>query len=175
MGGDSCLPRLLCCVCFMCGGWRWSQRLGLHLFAFLWLPLLAGLATAAVSMGKVQGVAGHMTVWSHDCSPEPFRLDGSDPPPPCFPGVYQPNRLRRHRSTGSSMRRWWSRPRREVGTTHPRMCAPTPRLTRGRVFAELKEAQRRKKQLQDRCKLEESIGCAVQTWNQDILPHWSSV
>lgn len=41
--------------------------------------------------------------------------------------------------------------------------------------AELKEAQRRKKQLEDRCKLEESIGTAAQTWNQDILPNWSTV
>ncbi|XP_039896757.1 TBC1 domain family member 14 isoform X2 [Simochromis diagramma] len=40
---------------------------------------------------------------------------------------------------------------------------------------ELKEAQRRKKQLEDRCKLEESIGTAAQTWNQDILPNWSTV
>ncbi|XP_069015221.1 LOW QUALITY PROTEIN: TBC1 domain family member 14 [Embiotoca jacksoni] len=40
---------------------------------------------------------------------------------------------------------------------------------------ELKEAQKRKKQLEDRCKLEESIGSAAQTWNQDILPNWSTV
>ncbi|XP_036968077.1 TBC1 domain family member 14 isoform X1 [Acanthopagrus latus] len=40
---------------------------------------------------------------------------------------------------------------------------------------ELKEAQKRKKQLEDRCKLEESIGTAAQTWNQDILPNWSTV
>lgn len=52
---------------------------------------------------------------------------------------------------------------------------PCLRLTSGRLFAELKEAQKRKKQLEDRCKLEESIGSAVQTWNQDILPHWSSM
>ncbi|KAF0038980.1 hypothetical protein F2P81_009464 [Scophthalmus maximus] len=40
---------------------------------------------------------------------------------------------------------------------------------------ELKEAQRRKKQLEDRCKLEESIGTAAQTWNQEILPNWSTL
>ncbi|XP_047439580.1 TBC1 domain family member 14 isoform X2 [Mugil cephalus] len=40
---------------------------------------------------------------------------------------------------------------------------------------EMKEAQKRKKQLEDRCKLEESIGTAAQTWNQEILPHWSTV
>ncbi|XP_030578553.1 TBC1 domain family member 14 isoform X2 [Archocentrus centrarchus] len=40
---------------------------------------------------------------------------------------------------------------------------------------ELKEAQKRKKQLEDRCKLEESIGTAAQTWNQEILPNWSTV
>ncbi|KAM6949387.1 TBC1 domain family member 14 [Aplochiton taeniatus] len=39
---------------------------------------------------------------------------------------------------------------------------------------ELKEAQKRRKQLEDRCKLEESIGNAAQTWNQEILPNWSS-
>ncbi|XP_071399888.1 TBC1 domain family member 14 isoform X1 [Centroberyx affinis] len=40
---------------------------------------------------------------------------------------------------------------------------------------ELKEAQKRKKQLEDRCKLEESIGTAAQTWNQEILPNWSTL
>ncbi|XP_068164492.1 TBC1 domain family member 14 isoform X2 [Antennarius striatus] len=40
---------------------------------------------------------------------------------------------------------------------------------------ELKEAQRRKKQLEDRCKLEESIGTAAQTWNQEILPNWNTM
>ncbi|XP_058481177.1 TBC1 domain family member 14 isoform X2 [Solea solea] len=40
---------------------------------------------------------------------------------------------------------------------------------------ELKEAQKRRKQLEDRCKLEESIGSAAQTWNQEILPNWSTV
>uniref|UniRef100_A0A7N6FDB9 Rab-GAP TBC domain-containing protein n=1 Tax=Anabas testudineus TaxID=64144 RepID=A0A7N6FDB9_ANATE len=40
---------------------------------------------------------------------------------------------------------------------------------------ELKDAQKRKKQLEDRCKLEESIGSAAQTWNQEILPNWSTV
>lgn len=47
--------------------------------------------------------------------------------------------------------------------------------TSERMVAELKEAQKRKKQLEDRCKLEESIGTAVQTWNQDILPNWSTM
>eukprot|EP00064_Thunnus_orientalis_P016030 superscaffoldBa00003090_g16093 len=40
---------------------------------------------------------------------------------------------------------------------------------------ELKDAQKRKKQLEDRCKLEESIGSAAQTWNQEILPNWSTM
>ncbi|KAM6909007.1 TBC1 domain family member 14-like [Xenentodon cancila] len=40
---------------------------------------------------------------------------------------------------------------------------------------EMKEAQKRKKQLEDRCKLEESIGTAAQTWNQEILPNWSTM
>ncbi|TNN27689.1 TBC1 domain family member 14 [Liparis tanakae] len=40
---------------------------------------------------------------------------------------------------------------------------------------ELKEAQKRKKQLEDRCKLEESIGTAAQTWNQEILPNWTTL
>ncbi|XP_039997469.1 TBC1 domain family member 14 [Xiphias gladius] len=40
---------------------------------------------------------------------------------------------------------------------------------------EFKEAQKRKKQLEDRCKLEESIGTAAQTWNQEILPNWSTM
>ncbi|XP_057712089.1 TBC1 domain family member 14 isoform X1 [Corythoichthys intestinalis] len=40
---------------------------------------------------------------------------------------------------------------------------------------ELKEAQKRKKRLEERCKVEESIGSAAQTWNQEILPNWSSM
>ncbi|XP_019334974.2 TBC1 domain family member 14 isoform X2 [Alligator mississippiensis] len=40
---------------------------------------------------------------------------------------------------------------------------------------ELKEAQRRKKQLEERCKLEESIGNAVLTWNNEILPNWETM
>lgn len=52
--------------------------------------------------------------------------------------------------------------------------SPASRLTSGRLSAELKEAQKRRKQLEERCKREESIGSAVQTWNQDILPNWSS-
>lgn len=43
------------------------------------------------------------------------------------------------------------------------------------LSAELKDAQKRKKQLEDRCKLEESIGNAAQTWNLDILPNWTTV
>ncbi|XP_036848646.2 uncharacterized protein KIAA0232 isoform X3 [Manis javanica] len=40
---------------------------------------------------------------------------------------------------------------------------------------ELKEAQRRKKQLEERCRLEESIGNAVLTWNNEILPNWETM
>ncbi|KAM6220587.1 TBC1 domain family member 14 [Rhynchocyon petersi] len=39
---------------------------------------------------------------------------------------------------------------------------------------ELREAQRRKKQLEERCRLEESIGNAVLTWNNEILPNWDA-
>ncbi|XP_035874461.1 TBC1 domain family member 14 isoform X2 [Phyllostomus discolor] len=40
---------------------------------------------------------------------------------------------------------------------------------------ELKEARRRKKQLEERCRLEESIGNAALTWNNEVLPHWETV
>ncbi|XP_063779819.1 TBC1 domain family member 14 isoform X2 [Pseudophryne corroboree] len=40
---------------------------------------------------------------------------------------------------------------------------------------EYKEAQRRKKQLEERCKLEESIGNAALTWNNEILPNWETL
>uniref|UniRef100_A0A8C9G738 Rab-GAP TBC domain-containing protein n=1 Tax=Pavo cristatus TaxID=9049 RepID=A0A8C9G738_PAVCR len=40
---------------------------------------------------------------------------------------------------------------------------------------ELKEAQKRKKQLEERCKLEDSIGNAVLTWNNEILPNWETM
>lgn len=40
---------------------------------------------------------------------------------------------------------------------------------------ELKDAQKRKKQLEDRCKLEDSIGNAALTWSQEILPNWQSM
>uniref|UniRef100_A0A2K5WG33 TBC1 domain family member 14 n=1 Tax=Macaca fascicularis TaxID=9541 RepID=A0A2K5WG33_MACFA len=40
---------------------------------------------------------------------------------------------------------------------------------------ELKEAQRRKKQLEERCRVEESIGNAVLTWNNEILPNWETM
>nr|KAF6432537.1 TBC1 domain family member 14 [Rousettus aegyptiacus] len=40
---------------------------------------------------------------------------------------------------------------------------------------ELKEAQRRKRQLEERCRLEESIGNAALTWNNEILPNWETM
>ncbi|XP_072440166.1 TBC1 domain family member 14-like isoform X1 [Chiloscyllium punctatum] len=40
---------------------------------------------------------------------------------------------------------------------------------------EQKDAQRRRKLLEDRCKLEESIGNAVITWNHEILPNWEAM
>ncbi|XP_040275061.1 TBC1 domain family member 14 isoform X1 [Bufo bufo] len=40
---------------------------------------------------------------------------------------------------------------------------------------EFKEAQRKKKQLAERCKLEESIGNAALMWNNDVLPNWESM
>ena len=45
----------------------------------------------------------------------------------------------------------------------------------GPWFAELKEAQRRRRQLEERCRLEESIGNAVLTWNNEILPNWETM
>ncbi|VFV21137.1 kiaa1322 protein [Lynx pardinus] len=40
---------------------------------------------------------------------------------------------------------------------------------------ELKEAQRRRRQLEERCRLEESIGNAVLTWNNEVLPNWETM
>ncbi|XP_062849534.1 TBC1 domain family member 14-like [Trichomycterus rosablanca] len=40
---------------------------------------------------------------------------------------------------------------------------------------ELKEAQRKRKQLEERARLEESIGNAALTWSQEILPDWNSM
>ncbi|XP_048397613.1 TBC1 domain family member 14-like isoform X1 [Stegostoma tigrinum] len=40
---------------------------------------------------------------------------------------------------------------------------------------EQKDAQRRRKLLEDRCKLEETIGNAVVTWNHEILPNWDAM
>ncbi|KAI5085446.1 TBC1 domain family member 14 isoform X2, partial [Silurus meridionalis] len=39
----------------------------------------------------------------------------------------------------------------------------------------LKEAQKRRRQLEERVRLEESIGNAALTWSQEILPNWNSV
>jgi len=61
--------------------------------------------------------------------------------------------------------------------TAPLFLSHTVRVSRVSLFlyAELKEAQKRKKQLEDRCKLEESIGNAALTWSQEILPNWQSM
>ncbi|XP_069782082.1 TBC1 domain family member 14-like isoform X2 [Narcine bancroftii] len=40
---------------------------------------------------------------------------------------------------------------------------------------EQKDAQRRRKLLEDRCKLEETIGNAVMTWNNEVLPNWEAM
>ncbi|KAM4708554.1 TBC1 domain family member 14 isoform 3-T3 [Discoglossus pictus] len=40
---------------------------------------------------------------------------------------------------------------------------------------EMKDAQRRKKQLEERCKVEENIGNAALTWNNEILPNWETM
>uniref|UniRef100_A0A673SMJ0 TBC1 domain family member 14 n=1 Tax=Suricata suricatta TaxID=37032 RepID=A0A673SMJ0_SURSU len=40
---------------------------------------------------------------------------------------------------------------------------------------ELKEAQRRRRQLEERCRLEDSIGNAVLTWNNEVLPNWDTM
>lgn len=120
-----------------------------------------------------------------------------------IPVIFPPSQPKRPRSTDSSMRRWWPRPRREVSSRgikvpvlklgtlllatdldyghrafhllflkSPLFCIrPTLPTT---LCVELKEAQKRKKQLEDRCKLEESIGTAAQIWNLEILPNWST-
>lgn len=94
------------------------------------------------------------------------------------------------------MKRWWPRPRREVtvfSSVLSSACYTTvylllsakfllcpfhllcPSSLSMLLYVELKDAQKRKKQLEDRCKLEESIGTAAQTWNQEILPNWSTM
>ncbi|XP_072112371.1 TBC1 domain family member 14-like [Mobula birostris] len=40
---------------------------------------------------------------------------------------------------------------------------------------EQKDAQRRRKLLEDRCKLEDTIGNAVMTWNNEVLPNWETM
>ncbi|XP_044152027.1 TBC1 domain family member 14 isoform X2 [Bufo gargarizans] len=40
---------------------------------------------------------------------------------------------------------------------------------------EFKDAQRKKKQLEERCKLEESIGNAALMWSNEVLPNWESM
>ncbi|XP_037386651.1 TBC1 domain family member 14 isoform X1 [Talpa occidentalis] len=40
---------------------------------------------------------------------------------------------------------------------------------------ELREAQRRRKQLEERCRLEESIGNAALTWSNEVLPNWETM
>lgn len=55
------------------------------------------------------------------------------------------------------------------------MGAASQRSFSSSLIAELKEAQRRKKQLEERCRQEDSIGNAVLTWNNEILPHWETM
>lgn len=64
----------------------------------------------------------------------------------------------------------------EVTETPSARSLPSPFLPLMHLLsAELKEAQRRKKKLEDRCKHEENIGTAAQIWNQEILPNWSTM
>lgn len=42
-------------------------------------------------------------------------------------------------------------------------------------LSELKEAQRRQQQREDRFRQEEVIANATLVWNQNILPHWDSM
>lgn len=109
--------------------------------------------------------------------------NASQPLTLCLAATCPPSRPRRPRNTGSSMRRWWPRPRREVGLIlqlSAAVCSCSCPVSSASPLstlppAELKDAQKRKKQLEDRCKLEESIGTAAQTWNQEILPNWSTM
>lgn len=43
------------------------------------------------------------------------------------------------------------------------------------MFTELKEAQKKKKQMKERFKQEESIANAMVVWNNEILPNWDSM
>ena len=42
-------------------------------------------------------------------------------------------------------------------------------------MSELKEAQRKKRQMKERIRQEESIASAMVIWNNDILPHWETM
>lgn len=48
-----------------------------------------------------------------------------------------------------------------------RICAPLP--------TELKEAQRKRKEMKERFKQEDSIANAMVVWNHDILPNWDNM
>lgn len=41
--------------------------------------------------------------------------------------------------------------------------------------SELKEAQRKKRQMKERHRQEDSISNAMVIWNTEILPHWDSM
>ncbi|XP_078146905.1 TBC1 domain family member 12-like isoform X2 [Centroberyx gerrardi] len=48
-------------------------------------------------------------------------------------------------------------------------------MVAGAKRRELKEAQRRQKQIKERFRQEESIATAMLVWNNDILPHWDNM
>lgn len=71
------------------------------------------------------------------------------------------------------MRRWWREPRGEVRRSSAHWLGP--RCRRQPVFcvsSEVKEAQRKKRQMKERHRREESISNAMVIWNAEILPHW---
>ncbi|KAG8508684.1 TBC1 domain family member 14 [Galemys pyrenaicus] len=64
----------------------------------------------------------------------------------------------------------------DVGSLREPHCADGwPHAVLTACLPELKEAQRRKKQLEQRCRMEERIGDAVLAWNNEILPNWDTM
>ena len=98
-----------------------------------------------------------------------------------FVETFQPSLRRRLRDTDRSMTRWWQEPREEVPTTHTQTHTHghththTYGLTPSLGVSELKEAQRKKRQMKERIRQEESIASAMVIWNNDILPHWETM
>lgn len=98
----------------------------------------------------------------------------------CPSGTCRLNLRRKLRDTSWSTRRWWQEPRGEV---HTHRCIDVTGwfcswiwLARAVVSpSELKEAQRKKRQMKERHRQEDSISNAMVIWNTEILPHWDSM